>query len=111
MTNKEYYLNELAKVKPHATEYAPTIKIHANGNGDDTKNINLNEVSAHVLIDWLESNFIYIYGVRCKETGTPIDKGYTEEQANGLVEKFEELDKGNDNYTPDFYEVYNLLKP
>ena len=111
MTNKEYYLNELAKVKPHATEYAPTIKIFANGNGQDTKHLNLNEVSAQVLIDWLQANFIYIYGVRCKETGTPIDKGYTEEQAKGLIEKFEELDKGNGNYSPDFYEVYNLLKP
>ena len=111
MTNKDYYLSELAKVQPHATEYAPTIKIHANGNGQDTKNINLNEVSAQVLIDWLQSNFINVYGVRCKETGSPIDTGLDEFGANVLLEKFEEIDKQNGNYTPDFYEVYNTLKP
>ncbi len=53
----KYYREQLAKVKPGQTEYAPTIKVFANGNGDNTNHMDLNKESAQVLIDWLYSNF------------------------------------------------------
>jgi len=31
-----YYLREFQNVTPNTTKYAPTIKIFANGNGEDT---------------------------------------------------------------------------
>lgn len=52
-----YYADELSKVNPHLTEYSPTVKIFANGNGDNTKNLSLNDESAAVLIKWLKNNF------------------------------------------------------
>lgn len=55
MTN--YYLDQLNKVKPGLTDYAPSIKVFANGNGEDTKHLSLNEESAAVLIDWLKNNY------------------------------------------------------
>ncbi len=58
MSSLSYYQNELKRVKPHATEYAPTIKVFANGNGEDTKHLNLNKESAEVLIQWLTDNFV-----------------------------------------------------
>jgi len=58
MSNTSYYQNELSKVKPHATEYAPTIKVFANGNGENTKHLSLNKESAEVLVKWLTTNFI-----------------------------------------------------
>jgi hypothetical protein len=57
-TAQEYYLDQLNKVKPGMTEYAPTVKIFANTNGEDTKNISLNKESAAILIEWLKTNFI-----------------------------------------------------
>jgi hypothetical protein len=53
-----YYLRELNSVKPSATDHAPTIKIFANGNGQDTKHISLNQQSATALIEWLTENFL-----------------------------------------------------
>lgn len=53
-----YYQTELSKVKPELTPYFPTIKIFANGNGEDTKNITLNEESSKELIFWLANNFL-----------------------------------------------------
>lgn len=53
----QYYKDQLAKVKPHATEYAPTVKIFANGNGDNTHNMDLNKQSAKVLIKWLTKHY------------------------------------------------------
>lgn len=53
-----YYQSELNKVKVGLTEYSPTIKVFANGNGDNTKNLDLNERSAKELINWLTKNFI-----------------------------------------------------
>jgi len=58
MTNSEYYSAQLEKVKPLATEYDPTIKIFANGNGEDTKHISLNFESAAVLVEWLTVNYL-----------------------------------------------------
>jgi hypothetical protein len=58
MTSPEYYTYELNKVKVGLTEYAPTIKVFANGNGDNTKNLSLNKESAAVLIKWLTDNFL-----------------------------------------------------
>jgi len=52
-----YYAEQLQKVEIGATEYAPTIKIFANGNGSDTKHLSLNDESAKVLIQWLKNNF------------------------------------------------------
>lgn len=53
-----YYLREFKSVTPHATKYAPTIKIFANGNGEDTRHIDLNEKSATALIQWLTDNYL-----------------------------------------------------
>lgn len=53
-----YYKDQLNKVTPNKTEFAPTIKVFANGNGEDTKHLNLNKESAEVLIEWLTKNFI-----------------------------------------------------
>lgn len=53
-----YYLSELNKIDPLQTIYAPTVKIFANGNGQDTKHITLNKESAEALIYWLNKNFI-----------------------------------------------------
>jgi len=53
-----YYTDELNKVKPNATEFAPTIKVFANGNGQDTKNLSLNKESAEALIEWLKEHFV-----------------------------------------------------
>ena len=53
----KYYRSQLEKVKVGKTEYAPTIKIFANGNGDNTNHLDLNDESAKVLIEWLKNNF------------------------------------------------------
>lgn len=52
-----YYANQLDKVKIGMTEYRPTIKVFANGNGEDTKHMSLNDESAKTLIQWLKNNF------------------------------------------------------
>ncbi len=62
-----YYQDQLEKVYPFATEYAPTIKVFANGNGEDTKHISLNKESAKVLVEWLTRNYI-AYNVPVKVT-------------------------------------------
>ena len=54
---QEFYTDQLNKVKVGLTEYAPTIKVFANTNGEDTKHISLNNESAKVLIEWLKNNF------------------------------------------------------
>ena len=59
-TNSDYYKSQLEKVKVGATEYSPTIKVFANGNGNDTKHIDLNNESATELIQWLNDNFINV---------------------------------------------------
>lgn len=53
MNPSEFYKSELNKVKPGLTEYSPTIKVFANGNGENSKHISLNFESATVLINWL----------------------------------------------------------
>ena len=53
-----YYLREFQNVTPNTTKYAPTIKIFANGNGEDTKHVSLNKQSATALIEWLTANFL-----------------------------------------------------
>lgn len=53
----DYYKSQLAKVQPHATQYPPTFKVFANGNGENTNHISLNDVSAKALIDWLRENY------------------------------------------------------
>lgn len=57
MQRSDYYKSQLNNVKPNLTEYSPTVKIFANGNGQDTKHLSLNNESAKVLIEWLENNF------------------------------------------------------
>lgn len=57
-TKANYYQSELGKVRPHTTEYSPTIKIFANGNGDNTKHLSLNTESAKALVEWLTFYFI-----------------------------------------------------
>lgn len=53
-----YYTDQLNQVEPNKTEYAPTIKVFANGNGKDTKHMDLNPESAKALIEWLNKHFI-----------------------------------------------------
>jgi hypothetical protein len=57
MQRSDYYKSQLDDVKPNLTQYAPTVKIFANGNGQDTKHLSLNNESAKELIKWLENNF------------------------------------------------------
>jgi len=52
-----YYTDQLNKIKP-VTQYPPTVKFFANGNGDDTNNLSLNEESAISIINWLAENFL-----------------------------------------------------
>lgn len=56
-TKTSYYNNQLGRVKVGLTEYSPTIKIFANGNGENTNHLDLNNESAKVLIEWLKNNF------------------------------------------------------
>ena len=56
--SKPYYRTQLDRIEPNKTEYAPTIKVFANGNGTDTNNLSLNKESAEVLIEWLTKNYI-----------------------------------------------------
>ena len=56
--DSSYYTDQLRKIQVGSTEYAPTIKVFANGNGSDTKHLNLNKESATVLVQWLTENFI-----------------------------------------------------
>ena len=53
-----YYQSQLNEVRPELTEYPPTIKIFANGNGLNTNNISLNQESCEALIFWLANNFL-----------------------------------------------------
>lgn len=54
-----YYQDQLAKVfKNGKGQYAPTFKIHGSDTGEDTKWMDLNEISAAVLVKWLTENFI-----------------------------------------------------
>jgi hypothetical protein len=55
--SSKYYNSELSKVNIGSTEYAPTFKIFANGNGQDTKHISLNNESAKELINFLKINY------------------------------------------------------
>ncbi len=54
---KQFYKDQLSKVLPNKTQYAPTFKIFANLNGEDTKHISLNNDSAKALIQWLMENY------------------------------------------------------
>lgn len=54
---RNYYASELSKVEVGKIAFAPTIKVFANGNGEDTKHMDLNKESARVLINWLQNNF------------------------------------------------------
>jgi hypothetical protein len=63
MTNKQkmaldFYNSELSRVKVGLTDYCPTLKVHANGNGEDTKHISLHKESAKILVKWLTEKFI-----------------------------------------------------
>jgi hypothetical protein len=60
MKTQTYYEQELDKVNVGQTEFAPTIKIFANGNGENTKHLSLNEESARILIHWLSKNFFHV---------------------------------------------------
>lgn len=54
-----YYKGQLNRIQVNKTEYSPTIKVFANGNGTDTNHLSLNEESAKALIEWLQTNFIH----------------------------------------------------
>ena len=60
--NTNYYKSQFENVKVGATKYSPTLKVFANGNGNDTKHMDLNKESAAVLIEWLNNNFIIKVG-------------------------------------------------
>lgn len=53
----KYYANQLDKIKIGLTEYSPTIKVFANGNGNDTNHLDLNAESAAAIATWLKNNF------------------------------------------------------
>ena len=45
------------------------------------------------------------YIIRDRETGTFIDEFATYEEAQKELDRFEQIDKEEGNYTPDFYEI------
>lgn len=49
------------------------------------------------------------YVVRDREAGNVIDEFNTLEEAKGTVIEYEDEDRNNGDYTPDFYEIYNKL--
>lgn len=54
-----YYEQQLESVLNGKTpKYAPLIVIKANGNGSDTKHLDLNKNSAKAIVKWLTDNFI-----------------------------------------------------
>lgn len=66
MSSKSYYESQLNQVLSNTNAndivgcefFPPLIKIISNGNGKDTNNISLNEVSAKEIIFWLAKNFV-----------------------------------------------------
>jgi len=57
MEGQNYYEGQLNNIEVGKTEFAPTFKIFANGNGADTKHLSLNNDSATELVKWLSKNF------------------------------------------------------
>ena len=53
-----YVKDQLNRITPGTSEYAPAFKIEARGNGNDTKWINLNKESALELVFWLQKSFL-----------------------------------------------------
>lgn len=45
------------------------------------------------------------FKIQDREAGNIIEKGLTEEQAKKMLEKFENDDKKDGIYTPNFYEI------
>ena len=45
------------------------------------------------------------YIIRDREAGNPIEDGLTLNEAVKLLNQYEETDKANGIYTPDFYEI------
>jgi len=45
------------------------------------------------------------FTIRDKEAGNIIESGLTETKAKILLEEFENQDKANGSYTPEFYEI------
>ncbi len=53
-----YYREQLNKISINPkSEYASSVKVFGNGNGEDTKHLSLNQESAQDLINWLKDNF------------------------------------------------------
>lgn len=52
-----------------------------------------------------------IYIVRDRETGTPIEWTATREEAEKILEKFEETDRKEGTFTEDFYEIHEADEP
>lgn len=55
---ESYYENQLARVKVGSTPYPSTVKVFANGNGENTNHLGLSAESAPDLILWLAANFL-----------------------------------------------------
>jgi hypothetical protein len=45
------------------------------------------------------------YKIQDREAGNVIETGLTKEEAEKMIEKFEETDKNEGTYTPNFYEI------
>lgn len=50
------------------------------------------------------------YAIRCRETGDVIDNFKTKEDAENALFAYEEGDKMEGYYTPDFYEIKEINK-
>lgn len=48
------------------------------------------------------------YQVCCKENGDVIEDCETLDEAITTIAQYEEQDRSEDNYTPDFYEIYDI---
>lgn len=53
----DYYNNQLSRIQVGKTIYPPLLKVYANGNGEDTNHMSLNDESAGAIMLWLANNF------------------------------------------------------
>lgn len=49
-----------------------------------------------------------MYIIRDREGGNPVERVNTLEEAQALLQKYEEEDKKDGTYTADFYEIYDV---
>jgi hypothetical protein len=57
MVDAEYYQDQLTRIKRDPA-YTSTLKVMGGAGGGQTNWMNLNEISAQVLVDWLTNTYL-----------------------------------------------------